>query len=73
MFAHPKELSSFFVIPGLTRNPVFDFDLKVLDSRFRGNDITYAIYYVVVYRLPIRNELSISNLRFRNSRFAIRN
>jgi len=30
------------VIPGLTRNPVFEF----LDSRFRGNDSTSAVIYV---------------------------
>jgi len=34
------------VIPGLTRNPVFEF----LDSRFRGNVTICASYYDVMYR-----------------------
>jgi hypothetical protein len=35
----------FVVIPGLTRNPVFD----LLDSCFRRDDTTCEIYYGVMY------------------------
>jgi hypothetical protein len=49
----------FVVIPGLTRNPVSDF----LDSRFRENDTTCAIYYDVMYKKRLKKFPDAQGLR----------